>query len=266
MCGWVAALGVLLALILAPMTAQAQAPRLIEVYCALADNVHQGIVPVPASLGNGQRAASNLYWGALYGLKSYFKRSKEWRLISCVRPVKGPMLELCLFKHRRHQAYLLARAYDGRYIKQAIYDFLAVAAGGAAKAPSGGWGIKAPASVSFVRPDLVAYVGHNGLMEYPLPDLPKRKPMSPAPPPRQAIILACAAKPLFGPWLKAVGADPLIWTTGLMAPEAYTLHDALGAWLANAPRARIRTAAAAAYHRYQRCGLKAAKRLLVTGY
>jgi hypothetical protein len=36
-------------------------PRLIHVFVALADNVHQGIVPVPAALGNGDDPARNLY-------------------------------------------------------------------------------------------------------------------------------------------------------------------------------------------------------------
>ena len=44
---------------------QAQRPaRLVHVFVALADNAHQGIVPVPAALGNGDDAAQNLYWGA----------------------------------------------------------------------------------------------------------------------------------------------------------------------------------------------------------
>ena len=34
--------------------APAQPPRSIHVLVALCDNVHQGIVPVPKSLGNGQ--------------------------------------------------------------------------------------------------------------------------------------------------------------------------------------------------------------------
>ncbi|HEX6730669.1 MAG TPA: hypothetical protein VF074_11680, partial [Pyrinomonadaceae bacterium] len=39
----------------------------IHVFVALADNVNQGIVPVPPSLGNGDNPATNLYWGAAFG-------------------------------------------------------------------------------------------------------------------------------------------------------------------------------------------------------
>jgi hypothetical protein len=59
---------------------------------------------------------------------------------------------------------------------------------------------------------------------------------------------------------------PLVWTTGLMAPEAYTLHDALKAYLDGKSNEEIRNKAAEAYHKYQKCGLNAAKRLLVSGY
>jgi len=46
----------------------AQRPLVAHVVVALCDNVHQGIVPVPRALGNGQDPSSNLYWGARYGV------------------------------------------------------------------------------------------------------------------------------------------------------------------------------------------------------
>jgi hypothetical protein len=45
--------------------------RVIHVLVALCDNEFQGIVPVLAHLGNGEDTAKNLYWGAMYGVKSY---------------------------------------------------------------------------------------------------------------------------------------------------------------------------------------------------
>ena len=55
--------------------------RVVHVFVALADNQHQGIVPVPPALGNGSDAQRNLYWGAAYGVKTFFKASDEWQLI-----------------------------------------------------------------------------------------------------------------------------------------------------------------------------------------
>lgn len=36
--------------------------RIVHVLVALCDNEHQGIVPVPARLGNGEDPERNLYW------------------------------------------------------------------------------------------------------------------------------------------------------------------------------------------------------------
>ena len=43
--------------------------KTIHVFVALCDHINQGIVSVPESLGNGQNPTTNLYWGALYGVK-----------------------------------------------------------------------------------------------------------------------------------------------------------------------------------------------------
>ncbi|WP_431133525.1 hypothetical protein [Psychroserpens mesophilus] len=52
----------------------------------------------------------------------------------------------------------------------------------------------------------------------------------------------------------------------LMAPEAYTLKWAIDGWILNESDAQISERAAQAYHQYQKCGLKGARRLLVNGY
>ena len=44
-------------------------PLVAHVIVALSDNELQGIVPRTATLGDGDRPQSNLYWGAMYGVK-----------------------------------------------------------------------------------------------------------------------------------------------------------------------------------------------------
>ncbi len=65
--------------------AWSQAPdlRTVHVFVALADNQHQGIVPVPPILGNGDDPPHNLYWGSAYGVKTFFSHSPEWTLLNC---------------------------------------------------------------------------------------------------------------------------------------------------------------------------------------
>jgi len=75
--------------------------KVVHVFVALADNQHQGIIPVPAALGNGSDPARNLYWGAAFGVKTYFKASREWGLIWSGRGSKGAILERCVFKNTK---------------------------------------------------------------------------------------------------------------------------------------------------------------------
>ena len=56
--------------------------RKVHVYVALCDNKNQGIVPVPKAIGNGQNAEGNLYWGCSLGIRTFFKNSSEFNIIS----------------------------------------------------------------------------------------------------------------------------------------------------------------------------------------
>jgi len=237
-------------------------PRTVHVFVALADNKNQGIVPVPAKLGNGDDANGNLYWGAAYGVKTFFARSSDWKLLASGQHPKPEVLERCIFKHRVQNVYLIADAYRGIQIKQAIVDFLEAAAGGNPQQISAGTGPLVATVSAGGSADVVVYVGHEGLMDFQLPALPQSKNNSA----RKTIILACLSKSYFREALRAAGAYPLLWTTGLMAPEAYTLKSALDGWITNESNEQIRELAAAAYHRYQKCGLNAARRLLTTGW
>jgi len=58
----------------------------------------------------------------------------------------------------------------------------------------------------------------------------------------------------------------MLWTTGLMAPEAYTLKAALDGWMAREDDEAIHRRAALAYDRYQKCGARAALRLFATNW
>lgn len=100
------------------------AQKTIHVYVALCDNQNQGIVPVPESIGNGQDPRTNLYWGAAYGLKTYFKhKTTDWVLLKKLSNPNEDVLERLLFKHQTKDVYLLADAYDGARIKECTEDF-----------------------------------------------------------------------------------------------------------------------------------------------
>jgi hypothetical protein len=232
--------------------------KLVHVLVALCDNKFQGIVPVPEKIGNGDDSANNLYWGAAFGVKTFFSKSGDWTLVSKTANPKPGILERVVFKHKSKPIHLIADAYRGRDIKMSTYDFLQFAAGRDAvtvDTPSGklqGGGAA----------DLIAYVGHNGLMDFSLPALPRGK----AERTRSTMILACASKPYFHESLRSTGAHPLLWTTNLMAPEAYVLKAAVDGWILGEEGEKVRQRAAEAYNKYQKCGIKGALRLFATGW
>jgi hypothetical protein len=80
-------------------------------------------------------------------------------------------------------------------------------------------------------------------------------------PENDAVVLACKSQPYFSSRLKEISAYPLVLTTGLMAPEAYSLHAAINQWIAGANDVSVRKAAASAYNNYQKTGQRAAERL-----
>lgn len=233
--------------------------RTVHVFVALCDNKYQGIVPVGKAIGNGQDPANNLYWGCDYGLKTFFKKeTSDWRLVQNQGKISDTILERLLFQHKRDSTYLLADAYNGKCIKQTTIDFLDATAG------------RKPCRVVYKNDtlyfggssNLTAYVGHDGLMDF---SLPLHSPATDTGK-RETIILACYSKHFFSPHIKNTGAIPLLWTSHLMAPEAYTLHDALTEWTKSKSKEQIRMAAARAYSKYQKCSLAAAKNLLVSGW
>lgn len=228
----------------------------IHVFVALCDNTYQGIVPVGAKIGNGQDPDNNLYWGCNNGVRTYFKKSREWQFISSNKP-GGIILERIIFKHRIKNYYLVADAYDGKYIKDCTIGFLNNCAGKTKETITVGNVV-----LKIGDANLVAYIGHNGLMDFTLPlsfkNLDGKQ--------RETIILACISKGYFDPYLLQTKSQPLLWTTGLMAPEAYTLHDAITGYINSESDESIRTRGANAYAKFQKCSIKAARNLLVTGW
>ena len=243
--------------------ARVKAGQALKVHAivALCDNEHQGIIPVPARLGNGDDPDNNLYWGALYGLRTHFKKSKGWKLISKTRHKEGPVLETAVFKGRfgKNTVYLVADAYRGRLIKNAMQDFLKYAAGEDVRQVE----IEGRQRKFGAAAGLVAFVGHDGLMDMKLDKYPEWKKGSGR---RDIIILACISKEYFKEAITKAGAYPLVWSTGLMAAEAYPLRAAVEGWTRNETASQIRLRAAQAYADYQKCSFKAARGLLVTGW
>ncbi len=229
--------------------APAGAAEVIHVYVALCDNASQGIVPVPAKIGDGDKPDANLYWGCSEGVRSWFSASKKWRKLPAVAAPRAEILQRVVFKHLERDAYLVADAWRGREIKPCIQAFVQAASGANEETVAVG----ETSIVAGGRSSLVAFIGHNGLMEFQV-DWPTAQPAVP----KLAIVLACVSESYFAPRLKAAGARPLLTTRQLMYPGAFVLHDALEAWFAGKDAAQIREAGARAYAKNQGISVKAA--------
>jgi hypothetical protein len=231
--------------------------KTVHVFVALCDNEYQGIVPVPERLGNGEDADNNLYWGALYGIRTFFRNCQDWDLIETIQNSDSVIIERCIFQHHSQRVYLIADAYKGQEIKDTTLDFLQAASGAGKDSIL----LDIQSDTIYLplsgQSDLIAYIGHNGLMDFRLNSYPQNfnthKP--------EVIILACLSRDYFSAPLLHMGARPLLLTTGLMAPEAYTLEGALKGWIRQESKENIRLRAGRAYHEYQKCGLRAATNL-----
>lgn len=232
--------------------------RVVHILVALCDNVHQGIVSVPKAIGNGQDPKNNLYWGCGYGVKTFFKKQHNWRLLKQINNPSTVIYERLIFKHTDSSVYLIADAYNGAFIKNTIIDFLQYSAG-QNKTILETDSIKINAGGSA---DLICYVGHNGLMDFSLDTAPSKNDTKK----RSLIILACASKNYFYNYVKNTGAYPLLWSTHLMCPEAYTLDAAIDSWILHESPNITREKAAQTYNQYLKCGVKGARKLLVNGF
>ena len=244
----------LLAVLLLPFSYS----QTIHVFVALCDNENQGIVPVPSHLGNGQDPTRNLYWGAAYGVQSYFQnKTQDWEYVTTLEPTKPYLLKRILFKHKVKEAYLLADAYDGAYIQTCIEEFLLASNGQHPEELS----IEGMNIMVGGGANLIAYVGHNGLMEFNVEvsykGIEKKKDL---------IILACSSQTYFSSEITKADAKPILWTTNLMAPEAYTLKAAIDGWLQQETGEQIKERSAQAYNTYQKCGIRGARNLFATGF
>ena len=223
---------------------------------ALCDNESQGIVPVSRALGDGDNPKTNLYWGSRYGYRTWFDREPDWRRLHLDKGSREEVLERIVFVNGADT--LIIEGWRGREIKKCTETFLRAAAGEYSDQV-----VIDGKSISYGSDsDLIAYAGHDGLMDFSLSmscEVDRSRS-------RDVVILACYSRRFFKNLIRKIGANPLVWTTHLMCPEAYTMEALIEKRFDGGTEQETREAAAGAYAKYQKCRLSAAMNLLVTGY
>ncbi|MGZ8160274.1 MAG: hypothetical protein ACXWT4_15900 [Methylobacter sp.] len=231
---------------LLPPCAAAAPSTHIYAIVSLVDNVSQGIVPVPAKIGNGDDPHNNLYWGAAYGVKTFLSKANGWRKLGCEQNISDTILERCRFAWK-DQLTVTADAYRGSRIDRAMLDFMQQAA--------------TPPQAA--EREMVVFIGHDGLMDEQNLPIIERFPKH-AGHDKQAVVLACMSDEYFAEHLLAAGSKPVVTTFSFMAPEAYVLEAVARGFANQASEAELRSAAAAAYAKYQRISAKAGKSVFGT--
>jgi len=233
-------------------------PLIVRVFVPLCDNKNQGIVPVSSTLGDGQNLKTNLYWGALYGVKTHFIK-QGWQRVGGQLQVNDTILERIIFEKiiDSNRVIIIADAFAGNHMAACLNHFFEALA----DIEKINVTLDNKEVINCYQPDLVAFTGHNGLMDVMVDILlnPKAKK-------KDAIVLACISNNFFSERLNYINAYPLITTKTLMAPEAYVLNDAIMAWAKMEADAVIYNKAITAYSNYQKCSVKAASTVFKTGW
>ena len=209
------------------------APKQVRLFVALCDNKSQGIIPVGAKIGNGDDPYANLYWGCSDGFGTFFRRSPRWKVIKNESDLSEVVLRRSTVRHTSGDVEIVADAYRGTAMATCIRDFESAAASG--------------------KFDLVAFIGHNGLMDTEIP-----APTAAAGNKTPVIVLCCLSDRYFSARLRRVGCDPLLMTKQLMYPGSFLLDAAIESWRKGGGPADIKAAAAWAYAQNQKISVRAA--------
>lgn len=228
----------------------------IHVYVPLC---HNDQVDCGSSLaGEPDNLKHNLYWGAAFGQKRFFRRkSSKWTEVT-VEKGSGNVLERAVYRRSFPgepwgreapiTAWVVFDALHGDAIDEAIDGLYREAAGGGVLKLNDGEERVMPINV-------VGYAGHNRMMDGKEAPATKGKAAIPS------FVFACYSRSYFEDELKQRGSTMLLSTQALMAPEGYVVDALVTALAQNAPRGELREATASAYATWQKISLKTAKRM-----
>ena len=227
-------------------------------FVSLCDNEYQGIVPVPKNIGNGDDPNNNLYWGLSEGVRGNFNKNKKWELVynrkytnTAVSPI---VYERCVYRSLDTNFFLIADAYRGREIYADTVDFLSASINHRDEYLS-----ITNKGVVYIIPvgrgaRNIAYIGHNGLMDFALPNIPIENQNNR----KNAIVLCCKSMHYFEHVLRKNGANPVLLTKQLMYPASCILENVMYGMMRNESKKQLLHRAAEAYAKNQNISVRSA--------
>jgi len=235
-------------------------PLVIHVFVPLCDNLYQGIIPVGGKLGDGRNLKTNLYWGAGYGLKTWFIRSIEWKLLNNELFQDSSILERAVYSRtykNKANVYLILDAWAGDKMQECLINYFNSLAGILKDSASIG-SSKIPA---FSNSDFLIFNGHNGLMDSQIEVIKNRDGVE-----KDAAVIACISHNYFTERFRYLKAYPLVLTTSLLPPEAYVVSAIIDNWALQNEEELIRTSAGEAMARIHKIAVKPCVNMFKTGW
>ncbi len=221
-------------------------PLVAHVLVPLCDNEHQGIVPTSASIGNGMDPDHNLYWMTSKGVKRYFRDLPDWKLVESYENVRDDILERVVFTKsfdNGAKVILIADAYRGDRMHECLNDYF--------NSLSGHLSDSVLVGDHYVRingdADLVAFNGHNGLMD----ETTIFEDATDQTKPKDAVSISCASGGFFKDRYWRTSSYPLVHTTNLLYPGAFILEGVLNEWAMLKDDEACKVAAGKAYYTHK---------------
>ena len=221
-------------------------PLVAHVLVPLCDNEHQGIVPTSASIGNGMDPDHNLYWMTSKGVKRYFRDLPDWKMIETYENVRTDILERAVFLktfENGAKVILVADAYRGDRMHECLNDYFNSLSGfflDSVLVDDVYFQINGNA-------DLVAFNGHNGLMD----ESTTYQPATVSTKPKDAVSISCASGGYFKDHYWQTSSYPLVHTTNLLYPGAFILEGILNKWAMLGDEEACKKAAGNAYYKHK---------------
>ncbi len=245
-------------------------PLVTTVYVALCDNDSQGIVPVRnRSICNGDDPARNIYWKG-NGISGYLS-AHGWKN-SLETHADGPVLIQQVWKKQliaghelrkagvphRFTAYVVARAYRGSRIHDAMKDYLEAVHHDTVETVTLKDGTRIEAGG---KSHLVGYVGHDYFMDvaegtarwYDLTASGKNRTSSLY---KGTFALACVSNEFVRPSVSFSNIYILVMNNFLTYPSAWTIGGIIDGISAGGDGKTIYRQAARQFARGQKCGMK----------
>jgi hypothetical protein len=244
----------------------------ITVHVALCDRRSKVENP---TLARGHDWASNLYWGAMYGVEGFFKKRPEWgepKYVESRRSAR-PVLRRVVFLRR----VLPTPAWQQRGVTEpfeicmlAVAWFGPLAADAMRATLMDALGQSAPRIITIgdrtlrfgSASNLVGYVGYNAVKDDPS-ILPHPDEPLPRPDPRGVFFISPSSAESLGGTLQRLGLHPVLLTADDITPEAYVLYGLTEALAAGQIATGLADKAAERYAQYKKLDLKRARRLFV---